>query len=42
MLNSDYSLQASLCPNGDLQNCNKEKVLGDWQTMGDQELIAYL
>ena len=42
MLHSDYSLEASFCPNGDLANCHKEKVWGDWQTMGDQELIAYL
>ena len=41
-LNSDYTTEAKFCPKGDLNNCNKEKVLGDWQVMYDSELIVYL
>ena len=35
MVHSDYTAEGVYCKNGDMKACNKERIMGKWQTLYD-------
>lgn len=42
MIHADYSAEARFCKGGDLENCNRARVMGKWVTYYDQALLVEL
>ena len=38
LINPDFTVRATFCPNGDLNNCDKGKIEGKWMNYYDQSL----